>query len=228
MGYISPATCVSYQDSPLSTAASIVGMMTFAYGVLVGIWFYLSSGTEALATSPQQYYLVLKEVRQFVETILDLDDSLGTYPSLMILETVQNWRSDAIQSLMGLTKWMDGGKVLYQYLADQINTRPDLDLRNITRPNLDSRNLTHTQITEIYALFQKLANHQEKTQLGFQIHSLSGNPIKISPNWIIWTVRYRWNQKPLMRALERFKAITNAIKEKQQEIEREQNDRNRR
>lgn len=40
---IIPATCVSCQDSSLSTTASIIGIMTFVFAFLAGSRFHLES-----------------------------------------------------------------------------------------------------------------------------------------------------------------------------------------
>ena len=102
-----PATCVSCQDSSLSTTASIVGILTFVYALLAGLWFYLESSTKAIATSPKQFHTItssiimrLHEISQFeIEKIVSKDEQeellLKTnrlrYQALVVLLPLAHW-----------------------------------------------------------------------------------------------------------------------------------------
>jgi hypothetical protein len=78
-------SCGTSKDSPLSTAASVTGILTFVYAVLVGILLYIQLGTQIFRDTP-------KEIREFVASLaksfgyirqaaasLSLDELLGPY-----------------------------------------------------------------------------------------------------------------------------------------------------
>ena len=211
MGYTLPATCVSCGDSQLSTAAGIAGILTFAYAIVAGIWFYLASGAEALATSPEQFYSVIQEVTNLLETILKLniDKATDSGEQADLVSKAQRYRVEAIPALKDLAKWMGGGKL--SKILDKISEDA------IFHPE----RITQQEIVTLYQLFQDLARYQAQRQ--WKLYNSSSKRyyvIPISPNWLKWAFRYRWNQKPLRKALSYFKDIAAAMKEINLEIDR--------
>ena len=56
-------------DSPLSTAASITGILTFAYAVIAGTLLYLQFGNQILQASNREVYELSKSQREIASEI---------------------------------------------------------------------------------------------------------------------------------------------------------------
>ena len=52
---VSPACVLSCNDSPLATVASVVGILTFIYAILVGLYVNARWGAQALRQSPKEF-----------------------------------------------------------------------------------------------------------------------------------------------------------------------------
>lgn len=104
MPEVIPATCVSCQDSSLSTTASIVGILTFVYASLAGLWFYLRSGVKAVATTPDQFLevleLLLKHAREI--SVIEIDYTGSEPEREELLFKVNRFRHQALKTLLRL------------------------------------------------------------------------------------------------------------------------------
>ena len=62
-----PEVCAQCEDSPLATTASIVGILTFVYAILAGLYVNARWGAHALRESPQEYSELVENLKQSFE-----------------------------------------------------------------------------------------------------------------------------------------------------------------
>lgn len=211
MGSGSIATCGLCQDSPLSTAASITGIITFVYAVFVGTLLYLKTGAEAVATSLEDLVKILDEVGTVFETIAMVNIDEVTTP-LDLITSIQQLRVEAFRYLKSVAKWLG-------YPSDLL---PFLD-RFSERFNWCGERITDTDVMEAARLLARLKSYHIQTQWCLNISGTKYR-LPIYRGWLRWTIRLRWNQKPLKVALIRFgetlagtKEIKHAAEQAQQQ-----------
>lgn len=188
-------TCVSCQDSPLSTTASIIGILTFGYALLVGFWFYLKSGAKAIATSPEQFFTILESIlKRLQETsVLGIGKiDCGPEQEELLLKT-RRFRYQILVILLQLASWIGSGQLFGKY--------EDLVERGRMDPGFG---LEASDIEDAFPIFQDiLFRYMTKTK--------RYKPMYLSPHWIGWALRFRWNQSPLRRALDEYHKMEQEI-----------------
>ena len=195
MPEVIPATCVSCQDSPLSTTASIIGILTFVYALLAGFWFYLKSGAKAVATSPEQFFTILDSITKRLQEMSVLGSEKadsGPEQEELLLKT-RRFRYQTLVILLQLARWIGSGQRFGKY--------DDLVQRGRMDPGFG---IEASDFEDAFRIFRDII-------FVYMIKTMRYKSVYLSPHWIGWALRFRWSQGPLQRALDEYHEMAQEI-----------------
>lgn len=178
--------------------------MTFVYALIAGLWFYLRSGAKAVATTPDEFFEVLDTISKRARKIFELEiEKTGSEAEQEELQLKTNrCRRQAVDTFLQLVRWIGSGLPLERYDA--------LLKRGRNRPHHGTE---ASETKDAVELFLNMINLFEVMRRKHRLMVTLGGTyyVLLSPAWIGWAFRFRWNQRPLRRALNEYQELAQEI-----------------